>query len=202
VATLMKNLPEFSENFTTILHDANILKINRDLIDSVDGNIVAENIATEEKNIVTDEKIIVTDETKDKDLVLGETGPIISEPSKIVQDIYKNELKNLIYDGKTSMRKFYTRLNILVVRATGLNEQRDKENIKKMVSGHFIEKLTLNLRKQLITKEELSGYDLADYSERIRWFQRVYLDQEKVEVNQMKISAKPDRKAQKETRSC
>ena len=77
------------------------------------------------------------------------------------------------------MREFYTRLYILVVRATGLNEITDKESLTKMVSNNFIEKLPTSLRKQLITQEDLVGYPLADFAERVRSFARVYLNEEK-----------------------
>ena len=116
--------------------------------------------------------------------------------------VYRNELSELKYEGKTSMREFYTRLYILVVRATGLNEITDKESLTKMVSNNFIEKLPTSLRKQLITQEDLVGYPLADFAERVRSFARVYLNEEKVEVNHFKNPRTYDKSTRKETRSC
>ena len=58
------------------------------------------------------------------------------------------------------------------------------------------------MRKQLITQEDLVGYPLADFAERVRSFARVYLNEEKVEVNHFKNPRTYDKSTRKETRSC
>ena len=100
---------------------------------------------------------------------------------------YRNYLRNLKYSEDCNMREFYSKIFGLVSKSMELDELKDALSIEKLSINEFISKIPSSIREALQSSEYTEGFELAQAAERIRSYQRVYLDKQKSDINHMQI---------------
>ncbi len=117
------------------------------------------------------------------------------------QVTYTNQLKSLKYKDSFNLREFYSRLYGLVAKSMELCEEKDHSSIEKLAMQKFIEKMPKTIQKSLQTAIYENGFALADLAEKIRSYERLYCENDSLELNhvakkdqQSSSHKKPDHK--------
>ena len=98
---------------------------------------------------------------------------------------YSKYLKNLRYTPELSMREFYGSIYRLISKSMDLDVNQDKKTLTRLSTAEFIGKIPKRISTQMQNIRLDQGTLAAEEAERIRSFQKLFLDTQDNEVNQL-----------------
>ena len=121
---------------------------------------------------------------------------------KLDKIVYREQLESLKYTSTTNFREFFGSIYNLVVRSTDLDPIQDKSSLEKLSIEEFTKRLPKMIKLQLITTNIQTGLELANMADKIRSYSRIYLTDDRPEINQMNTVEKPSFEKNPEKRVC
>ena len=101
---------------------------------------------------------------------------------------YRHHLKDLKYDSRKPFHDLFGQIFRLVYKSMNLDPIKDKLSVDKIAVQLFLEKIPNNISSQLqsIELENSEGIEIAKHAERIRSFQRTYLNEPELNICEKK----------------
>ena len=141
------------------------------------------------KNIDLKSKLITDLESLvDSEQTLEKLKTLVEKNTQKDEVTYRNLLKNLTYDPETPMAELYSKILRLVSKSMSLDMKSDKNSIEKLSISWFLEKIPRTVKAQMQDASFEDGEKIVESAEKIRSFQKLFLNDENKEINNLKKS--------------